>query len=54
MPGEAFVCKSCRRKFVDDEDNDGYGTGLCYECFEDELENYEEKQRRRIAEQNEY
>lgn len=48
------VCRKCRRLYFDDEDNDEFETGLCYQCFEDGLEEHEERKRRRIAEQNEY
>jgi hypothetical protein len=48
------VCKQCHLKFHDDEDDDGFKTGLCFRCFEDSLEEYEERRRRKIAERNEY
>lgn len=48
------TCKRCHRKYFDDEDDDGFETMLCYECFEESLEEYEELRRRRIAERNEY
>lgn len=48
------VCKSCNRPYVDDEDADEYGSGLCYLCFEEGIEEYEIKRRERIARQNEY
>ena len=47
-------CKRCGDSYHDDEDDDGYETGLCYRCFEDSLEEYEEKRRERIARENEY
>jgi hypothetical protein len=47
-------CRKCERRYVDDEDDDGFETGLCYECFETGLEDYEENRRRKIAERNEY
>lgn len=47
-------CRRCNSLYEDDEDNDEFGTGLCYFCFEDSLEEYEERKRQRIAEQNEY
>lgn len=51
---EPAKCKRCQTPYVDDEDDDGYGTGLCYHCFEDSLEEYEEMRRDRIARANEY
>lgn len=48
------VCRKCRRPYVEDEDDDGYRTGLCYECFEEGVEEYEIKRRERIARENEY
>lgn len=48
------VCKRCRLSYREDEDDDGFGTGLCYECFETSLEEYEEQRRERIARENEY
>lgn len=47
-------CKLCGRPYLDDEDADEHGTGLCYHCFEDGVEEAEERRLRRIAEQNEY
>jgi len=47
-------CKRCQREYHDDEDDDGFETGLCYQCFEDSLEEYEERRRERIARANEY
>lgn len=47
-------CKRCQSLYWDDEDDDGFETGLCYHCFEDALEEHEEKKRERIARQNEY
>jgi protein-arginine kinase activator protein McsA len=48
------VCKKCRQPYEDDEDADEYGTGLCYHCFEESLEELEERRRERIARANEY
>jgi hypothetical protein len=48
------TCRKCKRSYFDDEDDDAFDTGLCYQCFEDGLEEHEERKRRRIAEQNEY
>ena len=53
MPHGA-VCKKCNRPYQDDPDDDGHGTKLCYECFEESLEDFEEKRRERIARSNEY
>lgn len=49
-----YVCKRCSQKAECDEDDDCEGTNLCYQCFEDSLEEYEERRRERIARQNEY
>lgn len=54
MPEQLPRCKKCNRKFLADEDDDEYGTGLCYECFEEGVEEYEIKRRERIARENEY
>lgn len=51
---EPTRCKKCRDLYVDHEDSDEYDTGLCYECFEGELEKHEERRRERIARANEY
>jgi hypothetical protein len=54
---DTMVCKKCHRMFKEDgaEDDDlSVGTGLCYDCFEEGVEEYEERRRRKIAEQNEY
>lgn len=48
------TCRKCRRPYHEDEDDDGFETGLCYECFEGGLEDFEERRRQRIAEANEY
>lgn len=48
------TCRRCRRPYHDDEDSDEFETGLCYECFEAGLEEFEERRRQRIAEANEY
>ena len=48
------VCRKCHMSFFDDVDADEYGTGLCHHCFEEGVEEYEEKKRQRISEQNEY
>lgn len=50
-----IVCKRCRQPYFEgDEDDDNFETDLCYCCFEDALEEYEERKRERIARQNEY
>ena len=54
VPHMKPVCKKCRLPYHEDEDDDEFGTGLCYHCFEEGIEEYEERRRRRIAEQNEY
>lgn len=48
------TCKRCKLQYRDDEGDDGFETGLCYQCFEEGLEEYEEARRRKIAERNEY
>jgi len=47
-------CKRCGVAYHDDEDDDGFETGLCYYCFEESLEEYEELRRQKIARANEY
>jgi hypothetical protein len=57
MPWERDVketCSRCFRFYQDDEEDDSHGTGLCWQCFEVDLEEFEEERRRRIAEENEY
>mgnify|MGYP001614274603 CR=1 FL=1 len=57
MSVDLLRCKKCQcqyREDFSDDDDPSIGTGLCYYCFEDGVEEYEEKRRRRIAEQNEY
>ena len=50
-----FKCKVCKQNYIEeDEDDDHAGTGMCYHCFEDSLEEYEERKRERIARRNEY
>ena len=51
---KAPVCKRCRERYHEDEDDDHFESGLCYHCFEDVLEDWEERKRERIARQNEY
>ena len=48
------ICKECRLSYRVDEDADEFGTGLCYECFEEGVERAEERRRERIARANEY
>lgn len=47
-------CSQCRRYYEEDEGDDCFGTGQCYICFEEGLEEYEIRKRERIARQNEY
>lgn len=47
-------CKKCGRAYVNEEDADEFGTGLCYECFEDGVEEADIRRRERIARNNEY
>lgn len=47
-------CKKCRGAFTCEEDDDEFGTGLCYHCFEDSVEEAEERRRERIARENEF
>lgn len=49
-----FRCKKCEQKAAYEYGDDNEGTGLCYYCFEDGMEEYEERRRQRIAEANEY
>ncbi len=50
-----LTCKRCRQPYFEgSEGDDNFETGLCYHCFEDALEEYEERKRERIARQNEY
>lgn len=54
---DVLRCKKCQCRYQEehsDDDDLSIGTGLCYHCFEEGVEEYEEKRRRRIAEQNEY
>jgi hypothetical protein len=53
-PSKLPRCRKCGDRFQCDEGDDEYGTGLCYHCFEDGLEVYEERRRERIARQNEF
>jgi formylmethanofuran dehydrogenase subunit E len=47
-------CQNCGEYFLNDEDHPEYGKKLCYYCFEDGLEDHEERKRERIARENEY
>ena len=47
-------CKRCDKTYIEEPETDNEGSGLCYFCFEVSLEEYEERRRERIAEQNEY
>lgn len=50
-------CQCCGDPFVpqwDDALADYVSLKLCYHCFEDSVEDYEEHHRERIARQNEY
>lgn len=51
-----FKCKKCGEGFLPDLDHDGeiVSEKLCYFCFEDALEEFEEKKRERIARENEF
>lgn len=55
-----FKCQRCGSNFDDSEHynlSDEVFEGipkLCYHCFEDALEEWEEKKRERIARENEY
>lgn len=48
------TCKRCDRPYIYEPGADEFSTGLCYHCFEDAIEEYEEKRRERIALENEY
>lgn len=49
-------CRRCGELFLPDLDDRGeiVSDKLCYYCFEDALEDFEEKKRERIARANEY
>lgn len=47
-----FICKKCGVRFEVEDDEEQ--TKLCYHCFEDSVEEFEEKRRERIARENEY
>lgn len=47
-------CKKCKQPYADEEGSDEFETGLCYHCFEEGVEEYEERRRDRIARSNEY
>lgn len=46
--------KQCGYAYYEAEDEDHFGTGLCYSCFDDAVDLAEERRRERIARQNEY
>ena len=48
------ICRRCHEEFYSEEGDDNHGTKLCYFCFEESLEEFEENRRRKIAERNEY
>jgi formylmethanofuran dehydrogenase subunit E len=54
MLRDAPKCKRCNEPYYEEDDYDSFETGLCYHCFEDSLEEYEERKRERIARENEY
>lgn len=49
-------CLKCGDQFLPDRDDDGeiVSGKLCYHCFEDGVEEHEERKRERISRQNEY
>ena len=49
-----FKCKKCGCNYDPDEDDDDFDTEMCYICFEESLEEFEEKLRKKIALKNEY
>lgn len=49
-----FTCKKCGEQAECDYDDENEGTNLCYDCFEEALQNYEERRLERIARDNEY
>lgn len=55
MP-QFFKCLKCGDQFLPDRDREGelVSDKLCYHCFNDAIEDFEEKKRERIARQNEY
>jgi len=60
MDRSRFRCVKCGVMFAPDYDEDEHGnefivsTKLCYYCFEDGVEEAEERRRERIARNNEY
>lgn len=53
----AFTCKGCHILYHEDdvdEPESNFGTGLCQHCFQDGVEEAEERRRERIARENEY
>lgn len=53
---EMHKCQRCGEQVLPDLDDDGeiMSNKLCYHCFEDALEEHEERKRERIARENEY
>jgi len=49
-----YRCKKCGCEAECDYDDECEGTNLCYRCFEDGVEEAEERRLRRIQEANEY
>lgn len=49
-----YTCKKCKQQAECEYDDDCEGTDLCYRCFEEGVEEYEERRIRRIQESNEY
>ena len=47
-------CKCCGERYENEPGDDAYETGMCYHCFEESLEEHEERKRERIARANEY
>lgn len=54
LRGQGPFCKKCRCRYAEHEGDDEFGTGLCYECFEEGVEGADIKRRERIARENEY
>lgn len=58
MNFNAKRCQKCgdffQAEWIGSEENGYMQDKLCYSCFEDSLEDYEDNKRERIARENEY
>lgn len=48
------TCKKCNEQYFDQHEDENYASGLCYNCFCDKVEEYEERRRDKISRDNEY